>query len=103
MQLELGKYPFQVLATVFFGESLSEQAYKDTARMVDLMLTKNSAGPLFNSLVRWHWRREMDRSLVRLEGELEARICARYAALQEQKEETATAKAPTLLDMMLLP
>jgi cytochrome P450 len=35
MQLELGKYPFQVLATVFFGESLSEQAYKDTARMVD--------------------------------------------------------------------
>jgi hypothetical protein len=45
----------------------------------------------------------MDKSLVRLEGEIEARICARYAVLQEQKGETATAKASTLLDRMLLP
>ncbi|KAL9567468.1 hypothetical protein ACKAV7_008418 [Fusarium commune] len=103
MQLQLGKYPFQVLATVFFGETLSEQAYKDTTRMVDLMLTKNSAGALFNPLSKWRWRKEMDRCLVRLEGEIEARICARYAALQEQKGESATAKAPTLLDRMLLP
>ncbi|KAL9570456.1 hypothetical protein ACKAV7_005387 [Fusarium commune] len=103
MQLELGKYPFQVLATVFFGESLSEQAYKDTTHMVDLMLTKNSAGALFNPLAKWRWRKEMDRCLVRLEGEIEARICARYAALQDQKGESTTAKAPTLLDRMLMP
>lgn len=103
MQLEPRKYPFQVLATVCFGESLSEQAYKDTTRMVDLMLTKNSAGALLNPLVRCRWRREMDKSLVRLEGEIEARICARYTVLQEQKGETATAMAPTLLGRMLLP
>ncbi|CAI6100040.1 unnamed protein product [Clonostachys chloroleuca] len=103
IQLELGKYPFQVLATVFFGERLSEQAYKDTTHMVDLMLTKNSTGALLNPVTKWRWKKEMDGCLWRLEGEIEARVNARYAELQEHQGESATTKAPTLLDRMLLP
>jgi hypothetical protein len=103
IQHELGKYPFQVLSTIFFGEKLSEQAYKDTAHMVDLMLTKNSAGALINPVTNWRWKQGMNECLWRLEGEIQARVNARHADLQEQQDKAATTRAPTLLDRMLLP
>lgn len=52
IQYELGKYPFQVLATVFFGDCLSQQAYKTTTQIVELMLTKNTAGALINPVAK---------------------------------------------------
>uniref|UniRef100_A0A8H7KBD1 Cytochrome P450 n=1 Tax=Bionectria ochroleuca TaxID=29856 RepID=A0A8H7KBD1_BIOOC len=103
IQSVLGEYPFQVVATVFFGERLSEQAYKDTTRMVDLMLIKNSAGALINPVTKWRWKKDLDSCLSRLEGEIKDLVYARYAALQEHQGECAATKTPTLLDRMLLP
>ncbi|KFA74752.1 hypothetical protein S40288_09859 [Stachybotrys chartarum IBT 40288] len=101
-QLKLGKYPFQVLATVFFGERLSEQAYKISTHMVALMQTKNSTGALISPFAKWHWTKEMNRCLGSLESEIEARVHARSASLQEHSRKSITAKEPALLDRMLL-
>jgi cytochrome P450 len=103
MQLTMGRYPFEVLATVFFGERLSDQAYKAAKQMVDLMLIKNSTNVSFNPLARWRWQKEMSSCVGRLEDEIEARVYARYAVLQGNIDEATKAKAATLLDRMLLP
>ncbi|KFA70389.1 hypothetical protein S40285_07806 [Stachybotrys chlorohalonatus IBT 40285] len=102
MTFELGRFPFHVLGTVFFGERLSKQAYDYSTRMVKLMQIKGIPGSLVNPLKKLRWRKDMDTCLGGLDNEIEALIHARYAALQEQKSESAKMKATTILDRMLL-
>uniref|UniRef100_A0A8H7MYI4 Cytochrome P450 n=1 Tax=Bionectria ochroleuca TaxID=29856 RepID=A0A8H7MYI4_BIOOC len=64
---------------------------------------QHDAGALINPLTNWRWKQEMNECLWRLEGEIQARVNARHAELQEQQDKAANTRAPTLLDRMLLP
>jgi cytochrome P450 len=101
MNVELGILPFTVITSVFFGEGLSMQAYKDTLRLTELVVTRNIPGALANPITKWKWTREKNAYLSRLDNEIEARVLARFKELQEHKENPSALGAPTLLDRML--
>ena len=102
LHFKLGKYPFQVLTDVFFGNRMGEQAYKDTIHMAELVAVSNTPGGLLSPVKKWKWEKEMKQTVNRVRSEIEDRIQARYTELQQQKALSAQEKTVTILDRMLL-
>jgi len=101
---ELGKYPFEVVANIFFGEGTQAQTtgsplYEDVKDMADqVALAKFSNNPL----TTWRAKRELKRCVARLEAHIEMRVRSRFTALQKQKALPNRTSATNLLDRMLV-
>src|SRR3569833_3402403 len=84
---ELGKYPFEVVANIFFGEGTQAQPtgsplYEDVKDMADqVALAKFSNNPLSTKQTK----REKKRNKAQHETQIEMRVRSRFTALQKQK------------------
>ncbi|KAK5655599.1 hypothetical protein OQA88_5530 [Cercophora sp. LCS_1] len=104
LHLELGKFPFEVIWQVFFGENLNTQVrgsqiYDDSVRLNDVAgITMNAKNPI----TKWQAARERAMLIKRLDVEADKRLRARFVALRESKTLPTRTTATTLLDRMLL-
>lgn len=102
---ELGKYPFEVIWQIFFGERLDAQSkgsrlYEDSKRMNDVAgITISSSNPV----TKWRASRELKQLVRKIDVAVEERLRSRFATLGTEKNLPTRTTAGTLLDRMLLP
>ena len=104
LHVELGKYTFEVVGRIFFGESLDtqrahSQLFDDMKHVSDLVGTRAN---FKNPVARWLASREKYRRLWRMKRDVEARVRNRFLALQQQKVLPTRTNATNLLDRMLV-
>lgn len=98
IRLELGRYPFDVISTVLFGEVLGLGVYEDARKAVE---TQGAINGSLNPLAKWRLRRELNQCFRRIEAVIEPRILVRFTQLQQQKVAVGNTNSD-LLDRMLL-
>ncbi|KAK0702200.1 cytochrome P450 [Lasiosphaeris hirsuta] len=104
MNTELGKYPFEVVSRIFFGERLNAQttgsqiyeAVKEAADITGVLVASN------NPITKWLATRKVKGILARVDRDIEILVRARYSVLQKQKVLPTRTNATSLLDRMLL-
>ncbi|KXJ87138.1 cytochrome P450 [Microdochium bolleyi] len=99
IQDAIGRYPFQVIAHVIFGEPLSEDLYRETMHMLEMQLTTGVQEEMF-----WPWKkraheRKLRACVARIDVELSRKVRVRFAELQQDKS-LATQR---IVDRMLMP
>ncbi|GAB1318486.1 Cytochrome P450 monooxygenase [Madurella fahalii] len=104
MHSELGKYPFEVIWQVFFGERLNTQSkgsrlYEDSRRLNDVAgITMTARNPI----TKWKASREVKEIVKRIDAAVEERLRSRFTALGAEKSLPTRTTAGNLLDRMLL-
>ncbi|KXX75066.1 putative sterigmatocystin biosynthesis P450 monooxygenase stcS [Madurella mycetomatis] len=104
MHGELGKYPFEVIWQIFFGERLDTQSrgshlYEDSRRLNDVAgFTMSSNNPI----AKWRASRELKELVRKIDVAVEERLRSRFAILGAEKNLPTRTTAGTLLDRMLL-
>ncbi|KAF7549105.1 hypothetical protein G7046_g8446 [Stylonectria norvegica] len=99
MRYELGIYPYQVIATAFFGETLSSELYKDVKMTAELQFEVNVTN---NPLAKRRLRNGLKQLWNRIDVALEGIISARFESLRLRKVIPTKATATSLLDRMLI-
>ncbi|KAK0620973.1 cytochrome P450 [Immersiella caudata] len=103
---EVGKYTFDVMSCVFFGESerLHSQTehcqlYEDLQRIADVV---GKTAVMLNPLAKRPLLKERDRLAARMESDIDKILASRFTALQQEGDVSAKMKTGSIMDRMLL-
>lgn len=100
MQDVTGRYPFDVISEVLFGQGLGDEIYQQVVILAQLHLLEQEKQSSFRApWDKWEASRKWSACLRVIETELLRLIRARFAELQKDK----TAATQRLMDRMLLP